>query len=116
VLFVRKLLRLPAIMQTLDKFARCPFSVNMDTISPDDAAKAGVLPDWHAIIDSVITQIFLSLDVRTEVAGMKSIGQATDWSPNDLVQMLECCLEGCQDHFDEPNCKSLFPSLASLKV
>ncbi len=62
VLFVRKLLRLPSIMQTLDKLSRFPFTVNKDFIGELDKAKAGVLPDWHAILDSVITQIFLRLD------------------------------------------------------
>jgi hypothetical protein len=55
ILFVRKLLRLPSIMQTLDKLGRFPFLVNKDYISDSDRQKAGVLPDWHAILDSVIT-------------------------------------------------------------
>jgi hypothetical protein len=49
-------------MQTLDKLSRFPFTVNKDFIGELDKAKAGVLPDWHAILDSVITQIFLRLD------------------------------------------------------
>jgi len=104
-------------MQTLDKFARYPFSVNLDSMTADDSLKAGVLPHWHAIIDSAITQIFLSLDLRHETAGFKSIGQAIDWNPNTLVHMLECCIELCQDHFDDPTShRHIFQQLATLKV
>ena len=72
---------MPSIFSTLDRLGRSKVTVNKDFIETsinmqinscaveetgvqEDEARVSKLSDWHALIDSILTQMFLRLDFR----------------------------------------------------
>ena len=70
---------MPSIFSTLDRLGRSKVTVNKDFMQTsvnttvnscggdetgglEDQVRLGKLSDWHALIDSILTQMFLRLD------------------------------------------------------
>ena len=114
VLHMRKLLRLPSILNIFDQFSRIKTSAQ-ERKEPDDNTELTSIFAWHAILSSALMMVFLRLDSPLEAGSDKHLGQVTDWGVGELISLMEIVLEECTDDLEGLKTKPHFTSLALFK-